>query len=134
MKTSTFRVALLTAVLGIGTVGLAAGAFAQQGQGHGWGHSMGGMHGRGGMHMGQGSGPMMHHRMMFMPEQIMDKFDANKDGKITKDELTSALRTQYDKFNTSKDGKLTLAQYEKLWADQMSEGRVRAFQRYKFFR
>ncbi len=119
MKTPSFRTALLTAVFGLAAIGTIAEASARQKPEHFRGPHAERMHG----------GPM-HFRGDFQKERLLERFDANKDGKITKDELQAALRAEYGKYNTGKDDKLTLAQYEKLWSDRMMERRVRAFQRY----
>ncbi len=36
-----------------------------------------------------------------------DRFDANKDGKLTKDELPEGLRPRFEAIDTNKDGAIT---------------------------
>lgn len=89
---------------------------AYGGQGHhGWGHHRGG-HGK-------------HWRKGKRMERMMERFDANEDGKLTQEEVNEARKTLLTKFDTDKDGKLNLAEFEKLWLDFMHRRMVRGFQR-----
>ncbi len=86
--------------------------------------------GPGGSGFGGGPGPMMG----FGPadghgaEALFDKFDTNKDGKISKAEVDAAEADQLKKYDKDGDGTLSLSEYQALFDDQMHEPMVRAFQ------
>lgn len=106
---NTNRKILIGAGAGIILVAATFGAYAAAKR-HGWG-------GHGGM----------GHGMMF--EQMLDRFDANNDGKIGKDEVTSARTSALATYDTDKDGKLSLAEFKPLWAEYAEQRMVRGFQR-----
>lgn len=128
-KTRIALVAGAAAVLGI--AGLAAIAQADRGGwggGHGWG-MMGGGHGMGMMGGGHGMGMMggghgKHARFQYMLEQ----FDTDKDGKITKAEVEAVRQAKLATFDTDKNGALSLTEFEGLWMEQMRRPMVRGFQ------
>jgi hypothetical protein len=103
---------------GAGLVGLvAATGFAQADRfsgGHGWGHGGG---------WGWGHGRMMM-------EHFADRYDANKDRKITQEEIDTNRTATYGKFDADKDGNLSLAEFEKLWLEANRQRMVREFQRF----
>jgi Ca2+-binding EF-hand superfamily protein len=77
-----------------------------------------------------GPGPM---GMGFGPpgrglEALLEKFDTNKDGKITKAQIDAVLADQMKKYDTDGDGTLSLSEYQALFDDQMHEAMVRSFQ------
>lgn len=105
---NTNRKILIGVGAGVLLVVAAVGAYAA-GKRHGWGgHGMG-------------------HGMMF--EQMLDRFDANKDGKIAKDEVTNARTAALATYDTDKDGKLSLAEFKPLWTEFAQQRIVRGFQR-----
>jgi hypothetical protein len=75
----------------------------------------GGWHGRG------------HDRGMFM-QSMIERYDANKDGKITQDEINNNRQAWYAEFDLDKDGKLSLVEFEKLWLKARHRMMVREFQ------
>lgn len=105
----------LKIALGVASVGLAgllaAGgiAYADRG-GHGWGP--GGW--RGDRHM--------------MMERFTERYDTNKDGKISQDEINGSRTANLQKYDTDKDGSLSLAEFEQLWLDAQRQHMVREFQ------
>ena len=62
------------------------------------------------------------------PEALLDKFDTNKDGKISKAEIDAAQADQLKKYDKDGDGTLSLAEYQALFTDQAREPMVRSFQ------
>lgn len=95
-----------------GGTGVAGLAYADGGPG--WGKGWG----RG----GPGQGHMM--------EMFQDRYDANKDGKISKEEVDTNRTTTFDKFDGDKDKNLTLSEFEKLWLEANRKRMVREFQRF----
>jgi hypothetical protein len=75
----------------------------------------GGWHGRG------------HDRGRYW-QGMFDRYDANKDGKITQDEIDSNRQAWYAEFDIDKDGKLSLVEFEKLWLKARHRMMVREFQ------
>ena len=118
MKRTT-KVAIAVAVVaGIGAVSFAATGYATRGWygHHGWAqHGQHGLHGKG-MHGG---------RMLY---RLMDRYDANQDGKLTQAEIDETRRNQFARFDADGDGALTLAEYQALWLDAMRERMVRGVQ------
>ncbi len=62
-------------------------------------------------------------------ERLMERFDTNKDGKLTQSELDDARKALLAKYDTNKDGKLSLQEFEPLWLEVMKRRMVRGFQR-----
>jgi Ca2+-binding EF-hand superfamily protein len=62
------------------------------------------------------------------PEALLDKFDTNKDGKISKAEIDAVQADQLKKYDKDGDGTLSLAEYQALFADETHEAMVRTFQ------
>lgn len=93
--------ALAASALGIGA--LVNTAFAGQ---DGWG----GRHGDG-----------MRH--------LMQRYDANKDGKVTQQEIDTNRTEWHGKFDTDKNGSLNLKEFEALWLEAKRQEMIREFQR-----
>lgn len=112
----TMKIALAAAALvAVGGAGIATYAVAEGGKG-GWRHASashhwGGHHGRG-------------HRV----GRLLERFDANEDGKLTQSELDESRTKLLAKFDTDKDGKLSLTEFEALWQEVMRHRMVRGFQ------
>ena len=123
MKRSTTRLLTATAIAGIGLAGLAAVSLADGAGGRGWGMHGGG-YGMGGHHMGGGQGFGGHGGMY----NTLFDFDANKDNKLSQEEIDKGRLTQLKKFDKNGDGTLDLAEYEALWLDAMRERMVDRFQ------
>ena len=73
-----------------------------------------------------GEGPGMPGPMM--EEALLAKFDTNKDGTISKDEIAAVTADEIKKYDKDGDGTLSLAEYQQLWLDQTRERMVRSFQ------
>ncbi|MFD1552981.1 EF-hand domain-containing protein [Putridiphycobacter roseus] len=44
--------------------------------------------------------------------ELLEKLDANEDGKISKDEVKGRLKDNFDKIDTDKDGFISETEYE----------------------
>ncbi len=64
-----------------------------------------------------------------MAMQMMQRFDVNGDGELTKDEIEGVIDTLYVKADANGDGKVTLEEFKVFYIDEFSERKVRAFQR-----
>ena len=104
-KTRLFLATGFAALIGVGTItGL---AHADRGPG-GWGG-----HGKHGM-LGE----------------MAERYDANKDGKLSQDEIDSNRTEWHARFDTEKDNALSLKEFEALWLEAQRERMVREFQRF----
>ena len=120
MKTLvTGAVTALILGLALPTIGAADGAHGKRGHGA-YGHHGGG---HGGMRHRRGKG---HMKIRLM--EAMERFDLDKDGSITQDEVNKFRADRLNKFDTDDDGALTLQEYEALWMDAMKRRMVRQFQ------
>lgn len=61
--------------------------------------------------------------------RLMERFDTDKDGKLTQSELDDARKALLAKFDADKDGKLSLEEFEPLWLEVMKRRMVRGFQK-----
>ena len=61
-------------------------------------------------------------------EMLIEKFDVNKDGSITAEEIAAFVTDQMKTFDKDGDGALSLEEYKVLWADGMNRVIVRSFQ------
>ena len=95
---------ILVAVAGLAVVGGAA--FAQKGWKHGLGH--------GGMGF----------------EQMSERYDTNKDGKISQEEIDANRTTWLGEFDGDKSGSLTLTEFQNLWLKARNQQMVREFQQF----
>lgn len=83
-----------------------------------------GWHGGGGSYHG---GPS-HHRKM--GKWFMKRYDANKDGKVTQEEIDKNRSDRHAKYDANGDGKLSLEEFQGLWLEAFRKRMVRAFQRF----
>ena len=83
------------------------------------GGGMGG--GRCGM-MGRGGGHGM------MGRQLIERYDANKDGVVTQAEIDQNRQQWLAEFDANKDGTLSLDEFKMLWLKSRNEMMVREFQ------
>lgn len=103
-KTRLTLIAVTLSTLGIGT--LATAALADRGH---WGGGWGGRHG--GMMRG-----------------FMERYDANKDGKVTQPEIDANRTDWFGRFDADKNGTLNLKEFEALWLEAHRNQMVREFQ------
>ena len=89
----------------VGIVAVGGAAFAQKGWQHGF----------------RGHGPM---GMVEMTE----RYDANKDGKISQDEIDGNRASWITEFDADKSGALTLTEFQSLWLKARNQQMVREFQ------
>lgn len=122
MKRTTKVAITVAALAGLGLTTWAATGYADRGRGdnHGYGHHERGFHGAG-PHRGS-----WRHGARFY--RLLDRFDANQDGKVTQAEIDQARQDRLKRFDSDGDGVLTLAEYEALWLDAMRERMVNRFQ------
>ncbi len=113
MRKGTKIVLAASALVLAGAAGLSSLSTAEPRGSYGWGKKGAG-HG-----YGKGGGP----------HAMMQRFDANKDGKLTQEELDGARKTLLARHDGDKDGKLSLAEFEKLWLEVKRRRMVRSFQR-----
>ena len=59
---------------------------------------------------------------------MLERFDSDKDGKLTQAELDASRKALVQKYDTDKDGKLSLSEFEALWLDVRCRRMVRGFQ------
>lgn len=65
-------------------------------------------------------------KSLFVMQKI---FDTNKDGNITKSEMTSKAIKAINTFDNNKDSVLSLGEFKELWMQRMNRRMVRHFQR-----
>ena len=58
----------------------------------------------------------------FNPEAILERFDENDDGKLSKDELPERMQQIMERADSDKDGSLTKAELEKMFANRGGRG------------
>jgi Ca2+-binding EF-hand superfamily protein len=108
-KTKFALAAGLIGAIGLGTLGSVA--FADGGRDCG-------------PRRGMGGGPGM------MGRQLAERYDANKDGKVTQEEIDVNRGQWVSDFDSDKTGTLSLEEFEKLWLKARFERMVREFQRF----
>ena len=122
----TYRLKTLTIVaLGAGliavTYSLAPANADHRGSYHG-----GGYHGGGDSYHGYRRGPRHKRRM---GRWFMKRYDENKDGKVTQQEVDSNRTARHGKYDANGDGKLSLEEFKGLWLEAFHRRMVRSFQR-----
>ena len=63
-----------------------------------------------------------------MGQQMMERYDANKDGKLTQAEIDQNRQQWLADADTNKDGTLSLDEFKVLWLKSRNEMMVREFQ------
>ncbi|MBT5108732.1 MAG: hypothetical protein HOM25_08620 [Rhodospirillaceae bacterium] len=112
MKRST----KIITVAAMGALGLAALASTSIASGRWSGHQQGNHHMTMGMSQhGYGS-------------RMMDRFDTDGDGKITKAEMATFRDEAMAKYDADKDGNLSLDEFQGVWLEHMQPRMVRKFQ------
>jgi hypothetical protein len=109
---------LIAGTSAVGLVALALGGFAVA-------HSR-----QEGMGYGLMDGPGRGHGMMGMAEKFADRYDTNKDGNITQEEIDTNRTQSMNEADTNKDGKLGLDEFQTLWLSTQRESMVREFQQF----
>ena len=95
---------VLVAVAGLAMIGGAA--FAQKG----WNYDF------------RGHGPMSF-------EQMSERYDTNKDGKISQEEIDTNRGNMLAEFDADKSNSLALAEFQNLWLKTHNQQMIRDFQR-----
>ena len=107
----------------LASFGLAAPVVAQQGMMGGHDGMMGGCMIGGGMTSG-----MMDGMMSGRNSYAMRMFDADKDGTLTPEEMTTGMQAEIKTFDTDASGSLSLAEFEAMHAAHTRTMMVRTFQ------
>lgn len=68
--------------------------------------------------------------MMRMVEGFTERYDANKDGKITQEEIDTNRTQWMNEADANKDGKLGMDEFQSLWLRAQRESMVREFQQF----
>ncbi|MDP9136689.1 MAG: EF-hand domain-containing protein [Pseudomonadota bacterium] len=61
---------------------------------------------------------------------MMERYDANKDGKLTQDEIDQNRSQWHGEFDADKSGGLTIAEFEALWLKARRDQLVREYQEF----
>lgn len=116
---SRLKIILAAGVAGLigigGVAGLAQADRVRGGDGMRWHKGMHGPHGMG----------MQQHGRAFM-----ERYDTNKDGKVTQEEIDANRSDWLKEFDTDNDGTLSLQEFQNLWLKARHERMVREFQRF----
>ena len=107
------KIALAAGVAGALAIGGFAGLASADG---GWGKHRG---------MGMGHGMGRGHGM-----QMMERYDANKDGKLSQEEIDTNRTQWHGEFDADKNATLSLEEFKALWLKARHEEMVREFQRF----
>ena len=70
-----------------------------------------------------------HHGRMMMPN-LAERYDANKDGKISQEAIDTNRTSWHGEFDGNKDGGLALQEFQQLWLKARNQAMVREFQRF----
>ncbi len=62
-------------------------------------------------------------------EQLAERYDANKDGKISQEEIDTIRGKLLVEFDADKSGNLSLAEFQNLWLKSNNQKMIRDFQR-----
>ncbi|WP_119268414.1 EF-hand domain-containing protein [Taklimakanibacter deserti] len=103
-KTKLTLAILTLSALGLGT--LTSHAMADRGGRCGWGG-----------HPGGG------------PRHLMQRYDTNKDGKVSQPEVDANRTEWHARFDADKNGSLSLKEFEALWLEAHRQQMIREFQR-----
>ncbi|TMJ41936.1 MAG: hypothetical protein E6G89_05070, partial [Alphaproteobacteria bacterium] len=64
-----------------------------------------------------------------MIREMMQRYDANKDGKLTQQEIDDNRAEWFARFDADKNGSLNLKEFEALWLEANRQDMIREFQR-----
>ncbi len=109
-RTKILLASATAGILGLATIGGAVAGHKQHKRG--WG-----------MH---GGGHGMQHRV----KKFVKRYDANKDGEITQQEIDTNRTDWHKKFDTDGNGTLSLTEFGDLWLEAKRRRMVRAFQHF----
>ena len=124
MKLSAKWLAILTLISGAGFLGSTGSGALADDRGswrQGGGHHSGGHHGRW-HHGGEDRGKMSR--------SFKRRYDANKDGEVTQEEIDTNRVARHGKYDANGDGKLSLEEFQGLWMEAYRRKMVREFQRF----
>lgn len=124
MRRSTKFALATVATLGLATAAIPA--FAQQAEAHHGGKVAGGMGMMGG-HQGMMGGGMAT-MMGGAQNQAMAKFDTDKDGTLSAEEMTAGIQAEIKTYDADADGTLSLEEFAVMHAAHTRPMTVRAFQ------
>jgi Ca2+-binding EF-hand superfamily protein len=71
-----------------------------------------------------------HHQGMGRIMSMMERYDANKDGSLSQEEIDTNRTQWHGEFDADKTGDLSLAEFEALWLKARREMMVREFQEF----
>lgn len=72
----------------------------------------------------------MHHGRGQMMMQMAERYDANKDGKISQEEIDQNRAVRHAEFDGDKNATLSLEEFKALWLKANNERMVREFQEF----
>ncbi len=125
MKKSIKIALSATALIALGAIATTAYAH-KQGMRHGGG-MYGGMHG--GM-QGKHGGWGKHHGMRQRARHMLERYDANKDGKLSQEEINSNREAWLKEFDADGNGQLSLDEFKQLFLKARAARIVREFQQF----
>ena len=64
-----------------------------------------------------------------MLRHMMQRYDANKDGKLSQQEIDANRTEWFGRFDTDKNGSLNLKEFESLWIEARRQEMIREFQK-----
>lgn len=80
---------------------------------------------------GQGQpGGMRHGGGMMNMMNMMERYDANKDGNVSREEVEQNRTSWHGEFDTDKNASLSLQEFQALWLKARHEEMVREFQQF----
>lgn len=62
-------------------------------------------------------------------QRLLERFDLNKDGQITREEVETVHKARFERFDTDKDGVLSPDEFRSMMAERLDEMAQRAFAR-----
>ncbi|MGI9465111.1 MAG: EF-hand domain-containing protein [Aestuariivirgaceae bacterium] len=120
------KIILASATAGlIGLVAVGAAVADHRHKERGWG----GHHGSYGMHRGGWGRHGGRHGMRGRVRSFLKRYDADKNGEITQQEIDTNRNDWHKKFDTDGNGTLTMQEFEALWLEAKRRRMVRSFQR-----
>jgi Ca2+-binding EF-hand superfamily protein len=115
----TLRPTLRIALLGAAALGITLGAFVAL---------PGIVHAGNDMRAGKMS-PEYQERREQRVQHMLERFDTNKDGQITREEVEAARKAHFASFDTDKDGALSQGEFRSMMAERLDEMAKRGFER-----